>query len=98
MITVWNKNVNWPDKLSANDNLYWRTVINRYQVGGYDAGLSYHGFYWLILQAFSNIIWDMAKEAWRIDDSYWADRLPLVAALVGWTNLRLLTSILANWL
>lgn len=33
MITVWNKNVNWPDHQSPADDLYWRTVIARYQVG-----------------------------------------------------------------
>lgn len=32
MITVWNKNVNWPEHCSQADNLFWKTVLARYQV------------------------------------------------------------------
>lgn len=31
--------------------------------------------------AYSNIIWDVSKEAWRESDSYWATRLPLVHSM-----------------
>lgn len=43
--------------------------------------------YWRTLvnryQAFSNVIWDVAKEAWRVPDTYWAAVFPLVEELVS---------------
>lgn len=32
-------------------------------------------------QAFSNVVWDVSKEAQREDISYWENRVPLLAAL-----------------
>ena len=34
MIQVQNKQVNWPERRSAEDDLYWRYVVARYQAFG----------------------------------------------------------------
>ena len=50
MIMVENKNVDWPLEQSPADDLYWSTVVDRYQ-------------------AYDNVVWDVSKEAHRLNAS-----------------------------
>lgn len=71
MIYVWNKNVNWPEMYSRQDNMYFDYVIKRYQ-------------------AFSNIIWDVSKEALdygRADIPYINERINRIHELDAYKRL-----------
>lgn len=61
MVMAENKFVNWPAEGSPADDLYWTTIINRYQ-------------------GYTNVVWDVSKEAQRLNASYWATRFALIEA------------------
>ncbi|MFR9565846.1 MAG: DUF4038 domain-containing protein [Rikenellaceae bacterium] len=71
MIYVWNKNVNWPDFKSEEDNMYFDYIIKRYQ-------------------AFSNIVWDISKEAMfygMVGDDFILERIERVKRLDSYKRL-----------
>ncbi|MEQ8768499.1 MAG: DUF5060 domain-containing protein [Planctomycetota bacterium] len=61
MIKVYNKLVNWPARESAEDDMFWKYVVARYQ-------------------AYSNVIWDTAKESYNVQASYSLGRIALIRA------------------
>ena len=69
MIMVENKHVNWPAQQSPADDLYWSTIIQRFQ-------------------AYSNVVWDVSKEAHRLPASYWKSRFALIEAKDSHKRLR----------
>jgi hypothetical protein len=69
MIMVENKHVSWPAQESAADDLFWSTIIQRYQ-------------------AYSNVVWDVSKEAHRLPTSYWKTRFALIEAKDSHKRLR----------
>lgn len=68
MIHVYNKDVNWPELGSPDDDRYWRYVVARYQ-------------------AFSNILWDTAKESYFQEASYIWSRIATVRRHDGYRRL-----------
>ncbi len=71
MIYVWNKNVNWPEMNTLEDNRYFDYVVKRYQ-------------------AFTNVVWDISKEALyygRADDAYILERIERLRKLDSYERL-----------
>jgi hypothetical protein len=68
MVHVYNKQCNWPELASADDERFWRYFVARYQ-------------------AFSNVIWDTAKESYYQPAPYIWQRLGTLRAYDGYRRL-----------